>query len=355
MYLQVKIDFVKKKIDSRDNKCYNYSLMKTLKYSEVSLVPNYSTCESRSAASTSIVFGEQQFNLPIVPANMKSVINTDIARWMSSARYFYIMHRFDIDLLDFVTQANKEDWETISISVGVKDADMDLLIRASSLQLRIDYITIDIAHGHSKNMEEAIEVVRRFYPNAYLIAGNVATPQAVSDLSRWGADCVKVGVGQGSPCTTKYKTGFTVPMFTCVWQCGQLPKYRKFEFGDIEENAAEIPIIADGGIKHNGDIAKALTARARMVMAGGIFASCSDSPARTIKIEGEDRKAYFGSASSQNKGHLNHIEGTLKNLPPNGLTYEGKLREIRQDLQSAISYAGGCDLTAFNKVKFEVV
>ena len=329
--------------------------MKTLKYSDICLVPNYSECKSRSDVSTSIIFGGQQFKLPVVPANMKSVINEELARWMSEHRYFYIMHRFDIDLLNFVERANNEDWQTISVSVGVKDSDMDFLIRAATLRLRIDYITIDIAHGHSQNMRDTIELVKRYYPDAYLIAGNVATPQAVSDLSKWGADCVKVGIGQGSPCTTKDKTGFTFPMFTCTWQCSGLPKYTEFEFGDTQRNEEEVPIIADGGVKYNGDIAKALAARATMVMAGGIFASCVDSPAETLKMEGKVYKAYFGSASAQNKGHNNNIEGTLKNLSSTGLTYAEKLVELKQDLQSAISYGGGEDLSAFNNVRFEVV
>ena len=110
--------------------------MKTLQYSDVCLVPNYSECSSRSDASTSIVLGGQQFKLPVIPANMKSVINEDIARWMSDERYFYVMHRFNIDLLDFIILANEEDWQTISISIGVKDDDIDFLIRASTLQLR---------------------------------------------------------------------------------------------------------------------------------------------------------------------------------------------------------------------------
>ena len=201
-------------------------------------------------------------------------------------------------------------------------------------------------------MKQAIKKVKRCYPNAYLIAGNVSTPAGVRALSDWGADCVKVGIGQGSPCTTKDKTGFTLPMFTCVWQCTGLPQKTMVEFG---EEDTEIPIIADGGVKCNGDIAKALGARATMVMAGGLFASCSDSPAETIKLEGKVYKAYFGSASAQNKGHNNHIEGTLKNLSSTGMSYASKLQEIRQDLQSAISYAGGTDLSAFKKVKFEVV
>ena len=325
---------------------------RALKYEDVCLIPNYSQCRSRSECSTLTKFGPQEFNLPVVPANMKSVICPSVAEWMSENNYFYIMHRFDIDILAFLVSTNEDNWRTISISVGVNEKDRDLLIKAASLKLRIDYITIDIAHGHSANMSRMIEHVKRSFPDAYLIAGNVATAQGVTALSDWGADAVKVGIGQGSPCTTKDKTGFTTPMFSCVWDCSGLPKERGFDFGD--EPSKNIPIIADGGIKCNGDIAKALVARADMVMAGGLFASCTDSPAESIKVNGNTYKAYFGSASAQNKGHNNHTEGTLININSSGITYEDKLKEIKQDLQSSISYAGGRDLACFKNVGYHL-
>ena len=325
---------------------------KALKYEDVCLIPNYSQCGSRSECSTLTKFGPQEFKLPIVPSNMKSVICPSVAEWMSENNYFYIMHRFDIDILAFLVSSNEDNWRTISISVGVNEKDRDLLIKAASLKLRIDYITIDIAHGHSANMSRMIEHVKRSFPDAYLIAGNVATAQGVTALSDWGADAVKVGIGQGSPCTTKDKTGFTMPMFSCVWDCSGLPKERGFALGD--EPSKNIPIIADGGIKCNGDIAKALVARADMVMAGGLFASCTDSPAESIKVNGNTYKAYFGSASAQNKGHNNHTEGTLININSSGITYEDKLKEIKQDLQSSISYAGGRDLACFKNVAYHL-
>jgi GMP reductase len=138
-----------------------------------------------------------------------------------------------------------------------------------------------------------------------------------------------------------------------VGQCTGLSKNRTFELGD--EESESIPIIADGGVKCNGDIAKALVAGANMVMAGGLFATCSDSPAETIKIDGKVCKAYFGSASAQNKGHNNHIEGTLKNLTSDGMTYATKLKEIQQDLQSSISYAGGINIECLKEVGFNTV
>lgn len=306
-----------------------------LKYEDVCLLPNYSEITSRSECSTFSYLGSQQFRLPVVPANMKTVINTDLARWMSKERHFYIMHRFDHDMRQFIDLANEEDWQTISISIGVKEQDEKLIeyireprpFRGYMQKPRVDYITIDIAHGHCKSMKNMIGYIRDMLgDDVYIIAGNVCTREAVKTLFHWGANAVKVGIGQGSPCTTKDKTGFTYPMFTCIQECAE----------DVYG-----PIIADGGIKCNGDIAKALVAGAKWVMAGGMFARCTDSPAMAVQTERGLQKIYYGSASAENKGHDQHIEGVKRTLDSNGMTYEHKFREIKEDLQSSISYAGG--------------
>ena len=335
--------------------------MRYLKYSDIALVPNYSECRSRSDGDTSLEFGGQRFKLPIIPANMKSVINSDLVKWMSENDYFYIMHRFDSDdsRLQFLHVANDEDWPTISISVGVNDSEKDLLIKSASLKQRIDYITIDIAHGHCSRMKGMIEWIKSRLPAVTIIAGNVATPDAVADLSAWGADIVKVGIGQGSPCTTKDKTGFTIPMFSCVKRCAKVSFNLEGGFMLSDASLKEdfdlperIPIIADGGIKCNGDIAKALSAGATMVMAGGMFAACADSPAAESVVDGTAYKAYFGSASAENKGHANHVEGKLTNLGTNNMNFSEKLKEIKQDLQSAISYAGGGGISSLGHTKY---
>lgn len=310
---------------------------KALKYEDICLIPNYTDCYSRSDCNTKVNLCGEKFNLPIVPANMKSVIDMNLAKWMSQNDYFYIMHRFDNHLADDVGLANSEDWKTISFSVGVKMPDkMHIMNIGKAKNIRVDFLTIDIAHGHCARMKMMIEHIKKWLPNTKIIAGNVATPSAVRDLASWGADVVKVGIGQGSPCTTKDKTGFTMPMFSCVQSCSNV-----YLGGFEEELSDKIPIIADGGIKCNGDIAKSLVAGATMIMAGGMFAACKDSPAASSTINDVPHKAYFGSASAENKGHNNNIEGKLTNICSNGMTYEEKLFEIKQDLQSSISYAGG--------------
>lgn len=321
--------------------------MKYLKYSDISLVPNYSECYSRSDCSTSTFINGKKYRLPIIPANMKSVIDMSLARWMSDNNYFYVMHRFDNSLREVVTQMNNENWNTISVSMGIKMEDKKDIVAVSKQKQRVDYVTIDIAHGHCERMRIAIECVKKYLPNTTIIAGNVATPEAVKTLSNWGADIIKVGIGQGSPCTTKDKTGFTLPMFSCIKECSGL---YAGDFGDHE--SSEIPIIADGGVRCNGDIAKAIVAGAQLVMAGGIFASCTDSPAIPTVINGVSHKAYFGSASAENKGHTNHVEGKLNHIASNSMTYENKLLEIKQDLQSSISYGGGENLDVLKDVRY---
>lgn len=333
-----------------------------LKYSDVVLVPKLSTIESRGTIDVSCKFGNQLFNLPVVPANMKTVIDENLAKSLSDAGFFYVMHRFGISNYEFVKNANSQNLKCISISVGVKQTDIDTLQKIAEESLRVDYITIDIAHGHSILMKNTIaEIKKLFGDKTFIIAGNVATSDSVKEITEWGADAIKVGIGQGSPCTTKDKTGFTMPMFSCMLECAK---------------DASIPLIADGGVKCNGDVAKAMCAGADMVMVGGMFAECVDSPAENITktlhtgfFKNEDYrpshyrpeykdvcyKRYYGSASQFNKGHTKNIEGVMREVPCNDLTCLEKLQEMTMDLQSSVSYAGGNNLKCLLNTEYLLV
>jgi len=325
-------------------------------YQDVFLKPRYSEFHSRSEADTSIIFGNQTFKLPVVPANMECTMNVDKAKYMSEHEYFYIMHRFNADKTapsntdnkKFIEVANNENWKTISISLGVKDEDAELIQYCISKGLRIDFLTLDIAHSHSVRMKEMLAYLNRMYRSdickvkrPFIIAGNVAAAGAVVDLENWGADATKVGIAAGKACTTYGQTGFGAPMFSCIQECADI---------------ATKPIIADGGIGTNGDFAKAIVAGGTMVMAGSIFAACIDSPAETVyreiitnelsnrgtgKIIVKPYKTYYGSASARNKGANVHVEGRVVELECNNMTYAEKLHEITESLQSSISYAGG--------------
>jgi len=332
-------------------------MSKLLTYDDVCLIPEMSQCESRRECDTSTEFLGFNFKIPVMPANMKSVIDEDWVRFFSENGYMYSMHRFDIDIQKFIEDCNRDNLNLISASFGVKSQDRRIIDNLHSSGARLDIATIDIAHGHSESMKIMIEYFKEQLPKTKIIAGNVATPQAVKDLYKWGADAVKVGIGQGSPCTTKNKTGFTMPMFSCVQRCsGQLCGQTVFDdCGSNVEDHEDIPIIADGGIRYNGDIAKALVAGADFVMAGGIFAACADSPAKEVEVDGVWHKAYFGSASFENKKIKRNIEGRLRKLSQNGMTLTNKIDEITQDLQSSISYGGGKKLKDLKKVKYEKI
>jgi len=310
-----------------------------LSYDNIALVPQYFSKNSRSELDTSITVGPHNFQLPIIPANMKCVIDQDIAEKIQSHGYFYVMHRFEINNYDFVLNANNFNWKTISISVGVKEEDYDILKQIHEKSLRVDFITVDIAHGHCISMKNMLSFLTKYFSNAIIIAGNVGSTNGAIDLFDWGAKIIKVGIGPGKSCTTRLKTGFYTPMFSTI----QTIK-RQLQNEDCY-------IIADGGINYNGDIAKALVAGADLVMAGSLFAQCTDSPGQTIN----GKKLFYGSASAENKGTNKNVEGKKMLLESNGMSYLDKFKEIKEDLQSSISYAGGDKLADLKKINYVTV
>jgi len=225
-----------------------------------------------------------------------------------------------------------------SISVGVKKADHEAISRMRSEGLRPDFITIDIAHGHADSVHAMISHIKENLPDSFVIAGNVGTPEAVIDLENWGADATKVGIGPGKVCITKLKTGFG----TGGWQLSALKWCAR---------VATKPIIADGGIREHGDIAKSVRFGASMVMIGSMLAGHEESPGATVEVDGKLYKEYYGSASDFNKGEYKHVEGKRILEPVKGKLAD-TLIEMEQDLQSSISYAGGTRLLDVRRVNY---
>lgn len=315
--------------------------MKVFDYEDIQLIPSKSIVKSRSECDTSVQFGPRRFKLPVVPANMATIIDEKLAIWLASHDYFYIMHRFDeASRIPFMKKMKELNLYT-SISVGVKPQEYDFVEELSRLNLVPDYITIDIAHGHSQLVIDMIIHIKKHLPTSFLIAGNVATPEAVRELENAGADATKVGVGPGKVCITKIKTGFG----TGGWQLAALSRCSK---------VARKPMIADGGIRTHGDIAKSIRFGASMIMIGFLFAGHEESPGQIIEEDGQILKEYFGSASEYQKGEKTNVEG--KRIL---ISYKGKiedtLKEMTEDLQSSISYAGGKDIEAITKVDYVIV
>jgi GMP reductase len=284
-----------------------------------------------------VELGPRRFRLPVVPANMKTVVSEAICIWMAQNNYFYVMHRFDLDNVKFV-QDMKARGLYASISLGVKQPDYATVDSMVELGLTPEYITIDIAHGHADSVKNMIGYLREKIPNTFIIAGNVATPEAVIDLENWGADATKVGIGPGKVCITKLKTGFG----TGGWQLSAVKWCAR---------VATKPIIADGGIRDHGDIAKSIRFGATMVMIGSLFAGHEESPGQTVEVDGKLYKEYYGSASDFNKGEYKHVEGKRILEPIKG-NLASTLIEMEQDVQSSISYSGGKKLMDIRKVNY---
>jgi GMP reductase len=311
--------------------------MEIFDYDNILLLPRKCRVESRSECDAGVELGGRKFRIPVVPANMKTVVDEPICVWLAQNGYFYVMHRFDLDNVQFVKDM-KSKGLCASISLGVKQPDYDAVDTLVAAGLVPEYITIDIAHGHADSVKNMIGYLREKIPGTFIIAGNVATPEAVIDLENWGADATKVGVGPGKVCITKLKTGFG----TGGWQLSALKWCAR---------VATKPIIADGGIRDHGDIAKSVRFGATMVMIGSLFAGHQESPGQTVEVDGKLYKEYYGSASDFNKGEYKHVEGKRILEPIKGKLAD-TLIEMEQDVQSSISYSGGKKLMDIRKVNY---
>ncbi len=314
--------------------------MEIFDYDNILLLPRKCRVESRAECDTSIEFGPRRFKLPVVPANMKTVVDERITEWLAANGYFYVMHRFDLDAIAYA-RTMRDKGLFVSISSGVKEADYALIDRLAAEGLGADYITIDIAHGHADSVQRMIAHIKHKLPDTFVIAGNVGTPEGVIDLENWGADATKVGIGPGKVCITRLKTGFG----TGGWQLSALKWCAR---------VATKPIIADGGIRHHGDIAKSVRFGASMVMVGSLFAGHEESPGNTVEVDGKLYKEYYGSASDFNMGEYKHVEGKRILEPVKG-RFADTVREMQEDLQSSISYAGGRQLGDLRKVNYVIL
>ena len=314
--------------------------MEIFDYDNVLLLPRKCRVDSRSECDASVEFGGRSFRIPVMPANMKTVVNESICLTLARGGYFYVMHRFDLDNVKFVRQM-KDQGTFASISLGVKKPDYDTVDALAAGGLVPEYVTIDIAHGHADSVKNMIAHLRAKLPTTFVIAGNVGTPEAIIDLENWGADATKVGIGPGKVCITRMKT--------CLGTGGWLLSALKWC-----ARVATKPIIADGGIREHGDIAKSVRFGATMVMIGSMLAGHEESPGQTVEVDGKMFKEYYGSASDFNKGEYKHVEGKRILEPIKGRLAD-TLREMEEDVQSSISYSGGRKLMDIRKVNYVIL
>ncbi len=241
----------------------------------------------------------------------------------------------------------------VGAAVGIA---VDTLERVKALEQNdVDVIVIDTAHGHSKGVIDMLKKIKKEFPKLEVIVGNIATADAARDLIDAGADAIKVGIGPGSICTTRVIAGVGFPQFSAVYEVAEAI------------NGSGVPIIADGGIRHTGDIAKAIAAGASSVMAGSLFAGVEESPGETIILDSRKYKTYrgMGSIEAMKQGskdrYFQDMEDDIKKLVPEGIvgrvSFKGSLSDVIYQLvgglRSGMGYCGAKDIkTLQKKAKF---
>jgi IMP dehydrogenase len=234
----------------------------------------------------------------------------------------------------------------VGAAVGVARDTMDRI--AALVQANVDVVTVDTAHGHSTGVAKTVREIKRKYPDLQLIAGNVATAEATRDLIEAGADCIKVGIGPGSICTTRVVAGIGVPQITAIFDCS------------MEADKYGIPVIADGGVKYSGDITKAIGAGASVVMIGSLLAGTEESPGETEIYQGRSFKVYrgMGSLGAMASGSKDrYFQEDAKKLVPEGVEgrvpYKGPLSDtvfqMMGGLRSGMGYCGTPTIEALRK------
>jgi IMP dehydrogenase len=318
---------------------------KAYTYDDINLIPSYSEVESRKNIDLTAQFTKNyKIKIPLIASPMDTVCGVEMAVAMMRLGGVGIIHRFmTIDsqsksvsiVADIAKKENYDSDTPIAAAIG---ANGDYLERSQELTKNgANVILIDVAHGHHKFVKIALEKLKQTLPDYVdVIAGNITTHQAAIDLVNWGADALRTGVGNGSLCTTRIKTGFGIPSITAI--------------EDVSE-VSTVPIIADGGIRTSGDIAKALAVGASTVMLGSLLAGTKESPGRILETPNGLFKRYRGAASLETKSvhgmEERNVEGESTVIPFKGgisFVIEGLLDGLR----SALSYAGASNLGEFN-------
>jgi len=318
-------------------------LKQTLSFDDVLLVPKPSDILSRKEVTLECQLGSKALKLPVISSPMDTVTEVCMASTMLTAGGIGILHRYNskdqqVALVHELRDCLEEKSADISSIAVAVSAGKDMINRSASLyEAGARVFCVDIAHGHHILMERAIKSLKdKFGDNATVVAGNVATAKGYSDLSEWGADAVRIGIGGGSICSTRIQTGHGVPTFQSVLDCR-----------DVEGAT----IIADGGIKTSGDIVKALAAGADMVMLGSMLAGTEESPGQVFsRGDGKKYKVYRGMASVEAqvdwRGQARSLEGISTTIPFKG-SVKDILATIAQNVRSGLSYSGCRDIREF--------
>lgn len=302
-------------------------------FDDILLVPSYNHYMSRRDVTTEVTdkTGKLTLELPLISSNMDTITEAPMANFMDKHGAMGALHRF-MSVEDNIKEFKKCKGP-VFVSCGVSDAEAE---RAEALRdAGAEHFIIDVAHAHAKYVGHQVKRVRELIGDRCLAAGNVATYAGADYLASCGADIIKVGIGGGSACTTRIKTGFGVPTLQSVRECARVDR----------------SMIADGGMRTPGDIVKALAFGADFVMLGGMFSGTEPTPGDVITLEsGQKAKKYRGMASSDAvedqfgpMPEWKTAEGASFHVPYRE-TQEQIIADIRGGLRSGLTYAGAMNV-----------
>jgi IMP dehydrogenase len=316
-------------------------MRRLLTFDDVGLIPRFNRISSRLDTNIKTELGRAVYKTPFIPANMDTVIGEELANVCSARGAPVIFHRF----APIHTQLEwLKKFPEAYFSIGVTSDDNTKLSALHAAGCR--RFCIDIAHGHSDAMMKRIRELKREDHTLSIIAGNVCTADAVTDLVKAGADIIKVGVGPGAACTTRIMTAFGVPQFSAIRDCSDRAKLDSYNVG------RNIHIIADGGIKAPRDAVLAIAAGAEAVMMGSVFARTYESAAEKEIRNGKTYARYRGQASAE---FMEEYYGDSKKRTAEGVAFDVLVEKSAHDvfdmyeggLRSALTYCGVNNLSDF--------
>ena len=318
-------------------------MVKALAFDDVLLVPQFSEVETRKLVNLgNNICNNIRLSIPIISSPMDTVTEHDMCDVMDYFGGLGIIHRY-ASIYDQVGCAVKAKIKSVNVGAAVGSGG-DFQERALELEKAgVNVICVDVAHGHSSQTVKAIERLKSsLKETTHIMAGNVATKSGYVCLNNAGADSVRVGVGSGSVCTTRIKTGHGVPLLHSLLDVASYPRL-----------SSDAKIIADGGIRNPGDIVKSLAAGADFVMLGSMLAGTKETPGKLIDTPDGIRKEYRGMASADAqkrwRGDSTHVEGIASTVSYKG-SVEDILPGILANIKSGLSYSGATNINEFQQL-----
>ena len=322
-----------------------------LGFKDVLIRPKRSTLKSRSLVelerSYTFLHSKRQWSgIPIIAANMDTIGTFEVAEVLAEHRMLCAIHKhYSLEEWNaFLDRQNSADiYERIMVSTGVAEEDFDKLCKIITQHPQLLFICIDVANGYAESFVEFVSKVRQAFPDKTIIAGNVVTGEMVEELLLSGADMVKVGIGPGSVCTTRVKTGVGYPQLSAVIECADAA------------HGLGGRIISDGGCVCAGDVAKAFGGGSDFVMLGGMFAGHDESGGQLVERGGQQFKLYYGmSSDTAMKKHAGMVanyrasEGKTVEVPYRG-PLEETIKDILGGIRSTCTYVGASELRELSK------